>query len=137
MVIDGEDKETDHISPREEQGVLHANTSTSSLGPESESYNNISSTSFNTNLSAISMSKPRPRPLVTFPVLTEYLKENTSSAYSRAQEKPNGGRKMFTMKEKELASSILHSSKRVYVYNLLQTTSSSVLQDWIHKFSGS
>ena len=137
MVIDGEDKETDHISPREEQGVLHANTSTSSLGPESESYNNISSTSFNTNLSAISMSKPRPRPLVTFPVLTEYLKENTSSAYSRAQEKPNGGRKMFTMKEMELASSILHLSKRVYVYNLLQTTSSSVLQDWIHKFSGS
>ena len=39
--IDGEDKETEHISPREDQGPLHANTSTSSLGPESESYDNI------------------------------------------------------------------------------------------------
>ena len=39
--IDGEDKETEHISPREVQGPLHANTSTISLGPECESYDNI------------------------------------------------------------------------------------------------
>ena len=34
-------------------------------------------------------------------------------------EKPKGGRKVFTREEVELASSILHSSKRVY--NLLRT----------------
>ena len=41
------------------------------------------------------MSKPGPRPLAAFPVLTEYSDENTSSAYSRAPEKPKGGRKVF------------------------------------------
>ena len=46
-----EDKETEHISPREEQGPLHADTSTSSLGRESGSYDNIPAPSFNTNTS--------------------------------------------------------------------------------------
>ena len=137
LAIDGEDKEIDHIRAREEQGALHPNTSTSGLGTESESYNNISTTSFNTKFSGISMSKPGPRPLAAFPVLTEYSDENTSSAYSRAPEKPKGGRKVFTMEELELASSILHSSKRVYVYNSQWTMTLSVPQDWIHKFSGS
>ena len=37
-----------------------------------------------TNFSANSMSKPGPRPLAAFPVLTEYSEENETSAYSRA-----------------------------------------------------
>ena len=99
---------------REEQGALRANMS--NLGTESESYDNVSTTSFNTNFSAISMSKPGPRPLAAFPVLTEYFEENQTSAYFRAPEKPKGGRKVFTMEEVELALSILHSSKRFYVF---------------------
>ena len=77
----GEDKETDQIGPREEQGALHANPSTSSLGPESGSYDKISAPRVNTNFS---VSKPGPRPLAAFPVLTEYSEENETSAYSRA-----------------------------------------------------
>ena len=99
---------------REEQGALRANMS--NLGPESESYDNVSTTRFNTNFSAICMSKPGPRPLAAFPVLTEYFEENKTSAYFRAPEKPKGGRKVFTMEEVELALSILHSSKRFYVF---------------------
>ena len=85
---DGEDEETDHNDPREEQGTLHTNTSTitstitSSLGPESESYDN-SAPCINTNFSASSMSKPGPRPMAVFPLLTEYSEENETSAYSR------------------------------------------------------
>ena len=69
----GEDKETDHIYSREEQGALHANTSTinSSLGLESVSYDNISAPTVNNNLSASSMSKSGPRPLSSFPMMTE------------------------------------------------------------------
>ena len=42
-----------------------------------------------------------------------------SSKKIKKPEKTKGGRKVFTMEEVELASSILHSSKRVY--NLLRT----------------
>ena len=82
----GEDKETDHIYSREEQGALHANTSTinSSLGLESVSYDNISAPTVNNNFSASSMSKSGPRPLSSFPMMTEYSEENETSAYSRA-----------------------------------------------------
>ena len=65
----GEDKETDQIGQREEQGALHTNPSTTSLGPECGSYDNISAPRVNTNFS---MSKPEPRPLAAFPVMTEY-----------------------------------------------------------------
>ena len=46
-------------------------------------------------------------------------KVNNVSKKIKKLEKPKGGRKVFTMEEVELASSILHSSKRVY--NLLRT----------------
>ena len=49
----------------------------------------------------------------------ELRKVNPVSRKIKKPEKPKGSRKVFTMEELELASSILHSSKRVY--NLLRT----------------
>ena len=52
----------------------------SSPVPQDSGMYTMSST---TNFSANSMSKPGPRPLAAFPVLTEYSEENETSAYSR------------------------------------------------------
>ena len=56
----------------------------SSLGLESVSYDNISAPTVNNNFSASFMSKSGPRPLSSFPMMTEYSEENETSAYSRA-----------------------------------------------------
>ena len=53
----------------------------SSPVPQDSGMYTMSST---TNFSANSMSKPGPRPMAAFPVLTEYSEENETSAYSRA-----------------------------------------------------
>ena len=53
----------------------------SSPVPQDSGMYTMSST---TNFSANSISKPGPRPLAAFPVLTEYSEENETSAYSRA-----------------------------------------------------